>query len=68
MTAKTRRKPELSPYLAEVDRALRRAARRAREIARATGTAVVFLKDGKMVKLWPRPRGSKLRRPRRAST
>ncbi len=35
--------------------ALRRAARRAREIARRTGTPVIIWRDGKVVKEYPGP-------------
>ena len=37
------------PDMQEAPRALLRAARRAREIARRTGTAVVVFKDGRIV-------------------
>lgn len=40
-------------YLEGVDKAMRRAAERAREIARQTGTEVVYERDGKIVKEKP---------------
>jgi len=40
-------------YLKGADAAMRRAAERAREIARQTGTEVVYTRDGKIVKEKP---------------
>ena len=52
MTARhPRTKPALSPYLARADKALRRAARQARAVAKATGTPLVLWKDGRVVKV-----------------
>lgn len=65
MSAQTKRTPILSRYLASADRALRRAARRAREIARATGTPLVVLKNGRVVKFRVRANGKKSSRSRR---
>jgi hypothetical protein len=43
--------------------ALIRAAERAREIARQTGTAVIYIKDGKLVREIPKPlTGKRIRR------
>lgn len=41
------------PDFAGVEAALERAAKRAREIARETGTAVVYERDGKLVYEYP---------------
>lgn len=63
---KARNKPTdiLSPYLASADRALKRAARRAREVARATGTPLVILKNGRVVKVRVSASGKKSSRSR----
>jgi hypothetical protein len=42
-------KPKPSTFAASVGRALRRSAKRARQIARAYGTPVYVWKDGKIV-------------------
>ena len=41
------------PDMQEAPRALLRAARRAREVARRTGTGVVVFRDGKIVEVSP---------------
>lgn len=46
-------KPE---WIQQADNALKRAAKRAREIARRTNTAVHVIRDGKIIKLMPDPR------------
>ena len=43
-------------YLEGADAALKRAALRAREIARQTGTEVVYMRDGKIVRETPGPK------------
>jgi len=43
-------KPE---WIQQADNALKRAAKRAREIARRTNTAVHVIRDGKIIKLMP---------------
>ena len=43
-------------YMRGIGVALRRAAERAREIARQTGTEVVYERDGKIVRERPGPR------------
>lgn len=65
MSAHTKRTPILSRYLASADRALRRAARRAREIARVTGTPLVILKNGRVVRVRVSTNGKKSSRSRR---
>jgi len=44
-----------NPLLAKALPALRRARKRAEEIALATNTALVELRDGKVVLVYPRP-------------
>jgi hypothetical protein len=44
-----KQKPKLSPFAAMVGRALRRSAKKARQIARMHGTPVYIWKDGKVV-------------------
>jgi len=44
-------KPALSPFQMAADKALRRAAKRARAVAKATGTPLVLWKDGRVVKV-----------------
>jgi len=51
-TRKTKTRPNVDFSLA-VGRALRRSARRAREIARIHGTPINVLKDGKIVAIKP---------------
>jgi hypothetical protein len=52
-THETRHLPD--PDMGNATAALIRAAERAREIARQTGTAVVYIKDGKLVIEIPKP-------------
>ena len=40
-------------WIQQADEALKRAAKRAREVAERTGTCVLVQKDGKIVKLYP---------------
>jgi hypothetical protein len=47
-SGQTPRKQERDPDLANAEIAMNRAACKAREIARRTGTSVVFLKDGEI--------------------
>jgi len=51
-------KPE---WIQQADNALKRAAKRAREIARRTNTAVHVIRDGKIIKLMPAQGQSLLR-------
>jgi hypothetical protein len=44
-----KQKPKMSPFAAMVGRALRRSARKARQIARMHGTPIYIWKDGKVV-------------------
>ena len=44
--------------------ALVRARKAAEEIARKAGTAIVIAKDGKVVKIYPKPRGKKAKTSR----
>ena len=41
------------PDMQAAPEAMLRASKRAREIARQTGTAIVFMRDGKLVKEYP---------------
>lgn len=43
-------------WIQQADEALKRAAKRAREVAEQTHTAVLVQKDGKIVRLPPSPR------------
>ena len=43
----------IATWIQQADDALRRAAKRAREVAARTNTAVIVQKDGKIVKLIP---------------
>jgi hypothetical protein len=54
------------PDMQNATAALIRAAERAREIARQTGTAVVVMRDGQLVREIPRPR--QVRKKRRKGT
>ncbi len=47
-SGQTPQKPERDPDLANAEIAMKRAARKAREIARKAGTSVVFLKEGEI--------------------
>ncbi len=48
-----KQKPKTTPFAALVGRALRRSAKKARQIARMHGTPVWIWKDGKVVAEWP---------------
>ncbi len=50
------------PDMENATAALIRAAERAREIARQTGTAVIYIKDGKLVREIPKPSSVKRNR------
>jgi len=49
----TRRSPKPNEFSRAVGRALRRAAKRAREVARMHGTPIYIWKDGKVVAVKP---------------
>ena len=49
----TRKKPKPSEFSASVGRALRRAARTARKVARMHGTPIYIWKNGKVVAVKP---------------
>ncbi len=50
-TSKTPASAKRDPFLVGAEAALRRAARRARAVAKATGTPLVLWKDGRVVKV-----------------
>lgn len=52
---KSKKRKVSDPDMLQVGKALRRAAARAREIARQTGTPLVIYKDGKIVKNYIKP-------------
>lgn len=53
MKKKTATDPKSDDFSQAVGRALKRAARRAREVARMHGTPIYVLKDGKIVAIKP---------------